>query len=57
MVGNGYELGYVMKVTGTGIQRCYSRIVYPLPSLIAEHILACDYELAHGLTRWPSEAH
>jgi hypothetical protein len=33
VVGNGYGFGYVMKVVGTGIQRCYPRIVYPLPSL------------------------
>jgi hypothetical protein len=33
MEGNGYGFGYVMKVVGTGIPRCYPRIVYPLPSL------------------------
>jgi hypothetical protein len=34
MAGNGYGFGYVMKVAGMGIQRCYPRIVYPLPSLL-----------------------
>jgi hypothetical protein len=33
VAGNGYGFGYVMKVAGTGIQRCYPQIVYPLPSL------------------------
>jgi hypothetical protein len=36
--GNGYGFGYVMKVAGIGIQRCYPRIVYPLPSLLVEFI-------------------
>jgi hypothetical protein len=28
---NGYRFGYVIKIAGTDIQRCYPRIVYPLP--------------------------
>jgi hypothetical protein len=34
VAGNRYGFGYVMKVAGMGIQRCYPRIVYPLPSLV-----------------------
>jgi hypothetical protein len=28
---NGYRFGYVIKIAVTDIQRCYPRIVYPLP--------------------------
>jgi hypothetical protein len=42
MAGNGYGFRYVMKVVGTGIQRCYQRIVYPLPSLVDDMIITSD---------------
>jgi hypothetical protein len=34
MMDNRYGFRYVMKVTGTSIQRYYPLMVYPLPSLI-----------------------
>jgi hypothetical protein len=33
VTGNGYELEYMKKVTGTDVQCYYLRIVYSLPSL------------------------
>jgi hypothetical protein len=30
VAGNRYEFGYGTKVTGTDVQCCYPRIVYPL---------------------------
>jgi hypothetical protein len=60
VAGNGYGFRYVMKVVGTGIQRCYQGIVYPLPSLTTgnhqrnappEPSLGVDLVVVHTPTR------
>jgi hypothetical protein len=49
VTGNRYGFRYIIKVTDTSIQHCYSQIIYLLPSLRADLRAVCSPRQSRGL--------